>query len=161
MLVKSGLKKTKITVWNSSLAVFYLLEFSLWEINYWLAEMESVIKMQYCSNPKYTVYLISSWTKILKKRQVARSVGGRGNHVARMRTKVCTKFQQYSFFSNRGRAFCVLYVTWCMLLLGIMERRSTIKFCAKLQKLFTETFAMIRTAYGDDALFCTTVHTWF
>ncbi len=55
----------------------------------------------------------------------------------------------------------MLYVTWCMLVLGIMEQRTAIKFCVKLQKSFTETFAMIRTAYGDDALSRTTVHTWF
>ncbi len=40
-----------------------------------------------------------------------------------------------------------------------MEQRTAIKFCVKLQKSFTEMFAMIRTAYGDDALSRTTLHT--
>ncbi len=35
-----------------------------------------------------------------------------------------------------------------------------IKFCEKFQKSFTETFALIRTAYGDD-VFRTSVHMWF
>ncbi len=48
-----------------------------------------------------------------------------------------------------------------MLVLEIMEQRTAIKFCVKLQKSFTETFAMIQTAYGDDVLSHTTVHTWF
>ncbi len=56
--------------------------------------------------------------------------------------------------------FCVLYVTWFILVLGIMEQRTAIKFCVKLQKLFIETFAMIQTAEGD-VLSRTTVHTWF
>ncbi len=92
---------------------------------------------------------------------MARSVGGHRNHVARMRTKVCTKFQHYSFFSNREKTFCVLYVTWCILVLGIMKQRTSIKFYVKLQKSFTETFAMIQTAYGDNTLSRTTVHMWF
>ncbi len=48
-----------------------------------------------------------------------------------------------------------------MLVLGIMEQRTVIKFCVKLQKSFTETFTVIRTAYGDNALSRTTLHTWF
>ncbi len=45
--------------------------------------------------------------------------------------------------------------------LGIMEQKTVIKFCVKLQKSFTETFAMIRTAYGGDDLSRTTMHMWF
>ncbi len=55
----------------------------------------------------------------------------------------------------------MLYVAWCMLVLGIMDQRTIIKLCVKLQKSFTETFAMIRTAFGDNVVSCTTVHTWF
>ncbi len=40
-----------------------------------------------------------------------------------------------------------------------MEQRTAITFYVKLQKLFTETFVMIWTAYGDDVLSRTTMHT--
>jgi transposase len=41
-----------------------------------------------------------------------------------------------------------------------MEQRATIKFCVKLKKRATETFEMLRNAYGEESLSRTTVFEW-
>jgi transposase len=42
-----------------------------------------------------------------------------------------------------------------------MEQRVNIKFCVKLGKTPTETYGMLQTAYGDEALGRSTVFDWF
>jgi hypothetical protein len=42
-----------------------------------------------------------------------------------------------------------------------MEQRLSIKFCVKLGKSSTETYEMLQTVYGDEALSCNNVFKWF
>jgi hypothetical protein len=42
-----------------------------------------------------------------------------------------------------------------------MEQRANIKFCFKTGKTATETFQLIKQAYGDNALSRTRVFEWF
>jgi hypothetical protein len=41
-----------------------------------------------------------------------------------------------------------------------MEQRTAIKFCVKLKKTATETFAMLKNAYGEDCLSRPSVFEW-
>jgi hypothetical protein len=41
------------------------------------------------------------------------------------------------------------------------EQRICLKFCAKLGKSFTETFGMLKTAFGDEALDRTQTYEWW
>ncbi|VVC35518.1 Hypothetical protein CINCED_3A017225 [Cinara cedri] len=43
----------------------------------------------------------------------------------------------------------------------INEQRVCIKFCLKLGKNATETYTMIKTAFGDDSLSCSVTFEWF
>jgi hypothetical protein len=40
------------------------------------------------------------------------------------------------------------------------EQRATIKFCVKLKKTATETFAMLKNAYGEECLSRKSVFEW-
>jgi hypothetical protein len=42
-----------------------------------------------------------------------------------------------------------------------MEQRVNIKFCVKLGKTPTETYEMLQTVYGDEALSHSSVFEWF
>jgi hypothetical protein len=42
-----------------------------------------------------------------------------------------------------------------------MEQRANIKFCFKTGKTATETFKLIKQAYGDNALSRTQVFEWY
>ncbi|EZA52903.1 hypothetical protein X777_07709, partial [Ooceraea biroi] len=42
-----------------------------------------------------------------------------------------------------------------------MEQRANIKFCVKLKKTFTETFALLKEVYEDNCLSRTQVYDWF
>jgi transposase len=42
-----------------------------------------------------------------------------------------------------------------------MEQRAIIKFCIKLGKTLTETYKMLQTVYGDEALSRSSVFEWF
>ena len=42
-----------------------------------------------------------------------------------------------------------------------LEQRCNVKFCVKLGKTFTETFQLLKQAYGDDALGRTQCYEWF
>jgi hypothetical protein len=42
-----------------------------------------------------------------------------------------------------------------------MEQSSNIKFCFKTGKTATETFQLIKQAYGDNAIFRTRVFEWY
>jgi transposase len=46
-------------------------------------------------------------------------------------------------------------------LTAVMEQRVNIKFCVKLGKTPTETYEMLRTVYGDEALSRSSVLEWF
>jgi hypothetical protein len=41
-----------------------------------------------------------------------------------------------------------------------MEQRAAIKFCVKLKKTATETFGMLKSAYGEECLSRTNVFEW-
>jgi hypothetical protein len=41
-----------------------------------------------------------------------------------------------------------------------MEQKAAIKFCAKLKKAATETFEMLKRAYGEECLSSTSVFEW-
>jgi hypothetical protein len=41
-----------------------------------------------------------------------------------------------------------------------MERRAAIKYCVKLKKTITETFEMLKSAYGEECLSRTSVFEW-
>lgn len=42
-----------------------------------------------------------------------------------------------------------------------LKQRANIKFCFKIGKSFTETFQLMKKAYGDDCLSRSGVHKWF
>jgi hypothetical protein len=42
-----------------------------------------------------------------------------------------------------------------------MEQRVNIKFCVKLGKMPTDTYEILQTVYGDEALSCSSVFEWF
>jgi hypothetical protein len=46
-------------------------------------------------------------------------------------------------------------------LTAAMEQRVNIKFCVKVGKIPTETFEMLQTVYGDEALSRSSVLEWF
>jgi transposase len=46
-------------------------------------------------------------------------------------------------------------------LIAVTEQRVHIKFCAKLVKMPTETYEMLQTVYGDEALSHSSVFEWF
>jgi hypothetical protein len=46
-------------------------------------------------------------------------------------------------------------------LTAVMEQRVNIKFCVKLDKTGTETYEMLKTVYGDEALNRSIVFEWF
>jgi hypothetical protein len=41
-----------------------------------------------------------------------------------------------------------------------MEQREAIKFCVKLKKTATETFEMLKSAYGEECLLRASVFEW-
>jgi hypothetical protein len=41
------------------------------------------------------------------------------------------------------------------------EQRVCVKFCLKLAKTFTETFQMLKQAYGEDCLSCIQCYEWY
>jgi hypothetical protein len=41
-----------------------------------------------------------------------------------------------------------------------MEQRAVIKFCVKLKKTTTETFGMLKNAYGEESLSRISVSEW-
>ena len=50
---------------------------------------------------------------------------------------------------------------WCRISMErTVEQRYAVKFCFKLEKSASETFELIRQAYGDDALSRTKVFEW-
>jgi transposase len=48
-----------------------------------------------------------------------------------------------------------------MFLTAVMEQQINIKFCVKLGKTPTETYEMLQTVYGDEALSRSSVFEWF
>jgi hypothetical protein len=46
-------------------------------------------------------------------------------------------------------------------LIAVMEQQMNIKCCVKLGKTPTETYEMLQTAYGDEALNHSSVCEWF
>jgi hypothetical protein len=46
-------------------------------------------------------------------------------------------------------------------LTAVMEQRVNIKFCVELGKMPTETYEMLQTVYGDEALGRSSVFEWF
>jgi hypothetical protein len=46
-------------------------------------------------------------------------------------------------------------------LTAVMEQRVNIEFCVKLGKTPTETYEMLQTVYGDEALSHSSVFEWF
>jgi hypothetical protein len=46
-------------------------------------------------------------------------------------------------------------------LTAVIEQRVNIKFCVKLAKMPTETYEMLQTVCGDDALSLGSVSEWF
>jgi hypothetical protein len=46
-------------------------------------------------------------------------------------------------------------------LIAVMEQRVNIQFCVKLGKIPTETYKMLQTVCGDEALNRSRVYEWF
>ena len=61
---------------------------------------------------------------------------------------------------GRGRNTCVCVIAICTMR-GSTEQRICIKFCFKIGKNATETYQLLRQAYGEDAMGRTQVFDWF